>query len=253
MKTQQNKAKLAHTKLTVPLSKLTTNEETFHPRLEGINESHVRALQDVLQHGQPLDPIEVWKDPSTGSLIVADGHHRLEALRRHNSAQRVSVLVYSCSKSQALLIPMRENGKTRLSLTYDDRANWAWKLTVDGTGSKSVVAAGCGVSPRTVAYMRKLKAEILKADGILPDSWREAQRGDRDEGQWSDEAREAWRDVLVEKHMRDYGTSLSHLMRKHPEAAVELIQLCGGHAFESVLEDLGYVRIEACEDEDFPF
>lgn len=250
MKPQQNKAQLPHTKLTVHLSKLTTDEGTFHPRLEGINENHVRALQDVLQQGQTLDPIEVWKDPDTGSLIVADGHHRLEALRRHDSAQRVSVVVYSCSKSQALLIPMRENGKTRLALTYDERANWAWRLTVEGVGSKREVAASCGVSERTVAYMRKLKAEIIKADGCLPDSWRQAQRGDRDEGQWSDEDREAWENELVEKHRRQYGTSLSHLMCKYPSAAAALLQLCGGRAFEIVLAELGYVRVD---EEDLPF
>lgn len=253
MKTQQNKALPKPTKLAVHLNKLNTDEGTFHPRLEGINESHVRALQDVLQHGQPLDPIEVWKDPATGSLIVADGHHRLEALRRHDSAQRVSVLVYSCSKSHALLIPMRENGKTRLALTYDERANWAWKLTVEGTGSKSVVAASCGVSGSTVAHMRRLKTEILKTDGDLPDSWREAQQHGKDPVEWSDEEREAWEEELVQQHMTQYGTSLSHLMGKHPSAAAALLQRCGGRAFEAVIEELGYVPMERLEDEDFPF
>lgn len=253
MNTQQNKLLPAPSKRVVALSKLNTDEDTFHPREGGINESHVRALQDVLEQGKHLDPIEVWEDPLTGSLTVADGHHRLEAYRRHNPAQRLSVRVYSCEKAQALLIPIRENGKTRLSLTYDERANWAWRLTVEGVGSKREVAASCGVSERTVAHMRKLRAELTEAGELLPDRWREAQRHDTDEGTWSDEARAAWEAALVQKHMRQYGTSLSHLMCTHPEAAAELLQLCGGRAVPSVLEQLGYVSQDMFEDGDFPF
>jgi hypothetical protein len=113
----------------VPVERVLTDEVTFQPRGGGLNEAHVSTLLDVLKQGSEFDPLALWEDPVTGKLTVADGHHRLEAHRRHGKARHIHALVYRCDARTALLIPIQDNAKARLPLTYDDRANWAWRLS----------------------------------------------------------------------------------------------------------------------------
>lgn len=240
---------------TVPIDRVQTDEETFQPRRRGRNEAHVAALLDVLRHGGQLDPLCLWEDPATGALTVADGHHRLEAYRRHGKVRNIPASVYRCDKKTALLIPIQDNAKARLPLTYDDRANWAWKLTVEGEQSKATVVASCGISDGTVAQMRRVWRELREKGEEAPKTWWEAQlihKGGEDR-EWSEEERDEWRQGLVQRAHRQFGAALADLIKRSPEAAAELLDLCGGRQLDSVLDHLGYVRTVDEDMSDHPF
>lgn len=227
-----------------------TDEETFQPRGGGLNEAHVSALVEVLKQGSELDPLALWEDPDTRMLTVADGHHRLEAHRRHGKIGQVPAVVYRCDARTALLIPIQDNAKARLPLTYDDRANWAWRLTVEGEQSKAAVVASCAIADGTVAQMRRVRRELAERGEDAPRTWWEAQvlhKGD-DRREWSDEERDEWRNGLVNKAHRQYGAALADLIRRSPEAAAELLDKCGGRHLPSVLDHLGYTRADDEED-----
>ncbi|MGR3700673.1 MAG: hypothetical protein ACU0A4_01185 [Paracoccaceae bacterium] len=235
---------------TVQIGRVQTDEDTFQPRGGGLNEAHVAALLEVLKQGSQLDPLCLWEDPSTGALTVADGHHRLEAYRRHGKSRNIPANVYRCDKGTALLIPIRDNAKARLPLTYNDRANWAWKLTVEGEQSKATVVASCGISDGTVAHMRRVWRELRAKGEEGPRTWWEAQmlhKGGEDQ-EWSDEERDEWQQGLVQRAHRQFGVALADLMKRSPEAAAELLALCGGRQLDSVLDYLGYTRVDE-EDE----
>ncbi|MGR3463854.1 hypothetical protein [Limimaricola sp.] len=226
----------------VPLSSLTTDENLFQPRFEGLQENHVALLRDVLKHGGELDPLGVWRDPKTDRLIVADGHHRLEAYRRAKPDAKVPVEVYACALSTALEIPMVDNRKNRLSLRYDEKADWAWRLTVEGTRSKAAVASVCGISRRTVAYQRNTLKQLRKNGVKAPGTWKAAQAELRDDGrgQMKDEDREEWLRAEVARADGAFGAQLTDLFRRSPEAAAELIHRCAGSRLEPALDHIGY-------------
>lgn len=240
----------------VRINRIHTDEDTFQPRCGGLNEAHVATLLDVLRQGGQLDPLCLWEDPETGVLTVADGHHRLEAYLRHGKATNIPASVYRCDKRTALLIPIQDNAKARLPLSYDDRANWAWKLTVEGEQSKATVVASCGISDGTVAQMRRVWRELKAKGEDAPKTWWEAQvlnKGGEDR-EWSDEERDEWRQGLVQRAHRRFGAELADLMKRSPEAAAELLDLCGGRQLESVMDHLGYVLPDdEGEEGDFPF
>lgn len=233
----------------VLLDGITLDTATFQPRGGGLNESHVAALTDVLRQGFILDPMALWEDPETGALTVADGHHRFEAYRRFGKANSVLTNVYRCKRSVALLIPIQDNAKARLALSYDDKANWAWRLTMEGVLSKTTVAASCGISERTVANMRQVAKRL--PDEQRPNTWWAAQvqlKGD-DQKTWTDEDREEWQRRLVEKADRQFGASFSYLIQQSPEAAADLVERCAGKQLDTMVKYLGYHK-EIDEDED---
>lgn len=230
------------TKRHVRVSSLTTDEDVFQPRFGGLQENHVALLRDVLKRGEELDPPGVWRDPKTGRLIVADGHHRLEAFRREKPEAKIVVEVYACDRSTALEIPMVDNRKNRLPVTYDEKADWAWRLTVLGGRSKAIVASVCGVSRRTVAYQRKTLKQLRENDVEPPGTWKAAQaelRGDG-RGQMKDEDREEWLRAEVARADGAFGAQLTALFQRSPEAAAELVQRCAGSRLEPALDHLGY-------------
>lgn len=235
----------------VQISQLQTREGEFQPRGSGLAENHVAALADALERGGALDRIAVWEEPDSGALVVADGHHRLAAYQRKRWTSPVPVEVFRCDMATARLIPIRDNAKDRLPLSREDKGNWAWRLVIAGGLTKAETAAACGVSDRTVAYMRKTLRELNEADMVVPQSWAEAQamlRGD-EPGEWDDDARAEWQRTLIDKADRQFGASLSHLCQQSPEAAAELIQRCAGGKLAVIAEWLGLVPSNE-DDED---
>ena len=231
---------------------IATDEDTFQPRFGGLVERQVADLQDVLRRGGDLDPVALWEDPDTKQLIVADGHHRLEALRRERPGRRVSVKVYRCERQTAAwVLPMIDNAKTRLVLTYDEKANRAWRMTAeDAPLSAQKVANLCGISKRTVATMRQIKAQLLQAEDEpeeLPRSWLEARRiaeGDEERKEWSEDYREARKEAELKKADEAIGALLSALFRRWPEVAADLVARCAGeNAMSKLIDDYGAVMV----------
>lgn len=239
----------------VRIDRVQTDEDTFQPRGGGLNEAHVAALQDVLRQGGQLDPLCLWEDPATGALTVADGHHRLEAYLRHGKTKNIPASIYRCDKRTALLIPIQDNAKARLPLSYVDRANWAWKLTVEGEQSKATVVASCGISDGTVAQMRRVWRELQAKGEDAPKTWWEAQLLNKggDDREWSDEERDAWVQGLVQRAHRQFGPALADIIQRSPEAAAELLERCAGRHLDSMMDCLGYMRVDEEAFDDCPF
>ncbi len=238
----------------VQISQLQARESEFQPRGSGLAENHVAALVDALERGGVLDRMAVWEDPDSGTLIVADGHHRLAAYRRKRWTGPVPVEVFKCDMVTARLIPIRDNAKDRLPLSREDKGNWAWRLVVAGGLTKADTAAACGVSERSVAYMRRTLKQLGETGADVPQSWAEAQamlRGD-DPAEWNDDARDEWRRAMIDDADRQFGASLSHLCQRSPEAAAELLQRCAGGKLAEIADWLGY-RPASGDDDSNPY
>ncbi|MFV0489542.1 MAG: ParB N-terminal domain-containing protein [Vibrio fluvialis] len=246
----------------VPMGRIETREEAFQPRGSGLQANHVAALCDVLERGDVLDPIAVWEDPDSGALVVADGHHRLAAYRQQRQSKPIPVLVFACDYRTAMLIPVRDNAKNRLALSHEDKSNWAWRIVNEGGHSKANIAKMCGVSARTVAYMRAALKKLQDAGEDVPNTWPEAQRAMRgdDPTEWTEADRDEWKRGLVAKADRQFGASLAHLCKQSTEAAAELLERCAGGDLGSILDHLGYGPVDEDgnfflpqDDEDAPF
>lgn len=238
---------------TIRLDCILTDEDTFQPRGGGMNESHVAALVDALNRGQTLDPIAVWKNPETGQLTVTDGHHRLEAFRRTKTG-KVQAWVYCCGRELAPLIAIRDNAKTKLPLTYDDKANYAWKLTMEEKLSKEVIVDHCGVSDGTVGNMRRVWKSLRAQGGEdVPKTWRAAQKQLRggDPREWSEEDYKIWEAEELERADRQIGASLSALIKRSPEVGGLLVERCAGRQLEPMLGYIGFGPFDKIDDDEF--
>ncbi|MCR9276178.1 MULTISPECIES: ParB/RepB/Spo0J family partition protein [Mameliella] len=214
----------------VRLSEITCRPEAFQFRHLETDEYHVRTLAEVPAGGNTLDPIAVWADPDSGELIVIDGHHRLAAYRQVQWSRKVPVRVHQCSLEDARLLALKENGKTRLPLTQQERSDAAWRLVCLGprTYSKRVTAQVTGVSERTVANMRKTYELLIKlagGDDLLPTSWVAAlsEASGRERRDFTEEERTAMIDEKTRQLDDKIGKALGFMASHQPEAAVQVV------------------------------
>lgn len=162
------------------LSDLKVEPETFQFREKDTEEHHVNGLVEAIKAGHELDPLTVWKR-SEDDYVVVDGHHRHEAFRRLRYSRKVKAIVYECSEAEAKLLALKENTKTKLPMSTTERQNAAWRLVCsDHNYSKAQTARATGVSQRTVANMRSTKRKLDENEYILPDTWLEALRADKE-------------------------------------------------------------------------
>ena len=117
---------------------------------------HVKKLQKALATDKELDPPVVIKLGET--WVCIDGHHRLEAHKRDGRKEKIRCSWFGGTVREAVDEAMRLNKKDRLNVPQRDRSERAWKLVLIGDRSKSEIATLCGVSERTVGYMREVKA-----------------------------------------------------------------------------------------------
>lgn len=213
----------------VGLQDITTRTEVFQYRHFEVDKQHVDALSAFLRTGNPLDPLTVWRDPSSSGLVVVDGHHRLAAYRQAGWTKKVPVVIHSCDLDQARLMALDENGKTRLPLTPDERADAAWSLVCLGNDaySKSVVVKATGVSDGTVAKMRRTRKALIErdAEAELPDTWRQAMASlaDREHREFTEEEREAMIEAKAAQLDAQIGNALGHMAANQIEAACAVV------------------------------
>ena len=77
---------------------------------------------------------------------------------------------------EAIAKAAESNSEIKLSLTAEQRGNFAWRLVVLGAHSKSETAKLSGIAERTVANMRSAKRALEQVNIELPKTWREAMR-----------------------------------------------------------------------------
>ncbi|WP_320178317.1 ParB/RepB/Spo0J family partition protein [Roseovarius pacificus] len=155
----------------LPLSKLTTDPETFQFRELETTEDHVRGLADAINAGNVLDPMTVWMR-GEDDYIVVDGHHRYAAYSRCGYSKPVPVILHECSEADAMLLALSENTKTKLPMTKTERDNAAWRLVCSDHGlSKAQTVKATAVSDGTVGKMRRTRKQLEDQGKDLPPTW----------------------------------------------------------------------------------
>jgi ParB-like chromosome segregation protein Spo0J len=115
----------------------------------------VHALAEVLDR---FPPILVHAE----SMIVIDGHHRLEASRR-SGRDHVRAILASTTLAEAAALAIAANVAHGLPLTLTERKGAAGRvLRAKPAQSDRSVAILCGLAPSTVA---KVRVELLGAKG----------------------------------------------------------------------------------------
>lgn len=213
----------------ISLRNITTKTDVFQFRHFQVDPHHVDALKAVLDNGNVLDPLTLWQAPESGELVVIDGHHRLAAYRKAEWRKKVPALVYGCTLEQARLLALRENVKTRLPLTKDERMDAAWALVCLNLPeySKRVIRETTGVGDGTVANMRRTRETLIKRepDDSLPPHWWQALATlkDREKREYTEDEREAMIEAKKAKLDAEIGKQLGFMAANQPEAACEVV------------------------------
>jgi hypothetical protein len=168
----------------LPIKNVNINLEVFQCRqddsfgeVKRLSKSHIEELRERLKLSE-LDAITVFN--VGGSWYVIDGHHRLEAYRLEGRKQ-IPVTVFKGNAKDALFYGVKENSKSKISLTKEQRSELCWRFIIeDGGISKSETANAFSVSERLVGYMRSRYKEL--GTDALELRWWEAKRTEvRDE------------------------------------------------------------------------
>lgn len=213
----------------VSLRNISMKPDVFQFRHFEVDPHHVDDLAGVLDTGNMLDPLTLWKDPETGGLVVVDGHHRLAAYKQAGWRKKVPALVHRCGIEQARLMALRENGKTRLPLTKDERMDAAWALVCLSLPeySRRVIRETTGVSDGTVATMRRTRDALVKRDpdGDLPRQWWQALATlkDKEQRDYTEDEREAMIEAKTAQLDEKIGSDLGFMAAKQVEAACAVV------------------------------
>ncbi|NOX52018.1 MAG: ParB N-terminal domain-containing protein [Gammaproteobacteria bacterium] len=239
----------------VRLEALETDEDTFQPRSGKTNALHVDYLLGVLKQGSELDALLVWEEPETKQLIVADGHHRLEAYRLAKWAKTIRIDVYRCDRDTALQLSMLENTKQKLNLYDREQRNFAWMRVMDNVWTRPMIVTGCGVSRGTVRNMREVRRKLLEMDVCIPDTWNAARLSAKGDDPDAYDDAEHMR-VSIARASESFGSELANICKRWPEATGELFGKCAGDNLAKALKPLGYGLVNPfsiAADDNTPF
>lgn len=124
------------------------------PRLEGVNSEHVRTLAEV---GTEVPPILVHR----ATMRVIDGMHRLQAAAQLGR-ESIEVRFVDGKDLDLFVLAVETNIKHGLPLSHRDRVAAATRVASSHPRwSDRLIAQLTGLSPRTVAGIRKRSGEGL--------------------------------------------------------------------------------------------
>ena len=240
-------------RMRLPLSQLVTEPDTFQFREFETVEDHVRSLTDALRAGNELDPMTVWKR-GEGDHVVVDGHHRHAAYTAAGYAMAVPVVVHECSETDAVLLALNENTKTKLPMTKTERDNAAWRLVCsDHKLSRADTVKATGVSDGTVAKMRRTRKLLDEQEAELPDTWWMAMRAAKgiEQQEWNEDMQEQVIEARAKALDDAIGKELGRMGSRQWEAVARVLER------RLSKQVLAYVVDELSEDdedeEDLPF
>lgn len=125
-------------------------DPTIQPRVGGIDNDHVRTLEEAIDDLLPLSVVVL-----NGGYVLVDGWHRLAALQNQGRAE-VSALVLDVPDDDDVhRLAFDLNASHGRPLSLDDRrAEAARVLEANPTISDREVGRHCGLSQPTVAKIR---------------------------------------------------------------------------------------------------
>jgi hypothetical protein len=155
-------------------------DSDVQPR-ESISSQTIGEYADAMSEGKDFPAIVVYKDPDSGSLIAADGWHRVSAARQAGRTT-IKAEVRTGTKRDAILYSVSANATHGLRRTDADKRRAVMRLLNDDEWSKwsaSVIAEKAGVSQPFVSGLRRQleeqtgqKQTIQTADGRQMDTTR---------------------------------------------------------------------------------
>lgn len=237
----------------LPLDDIYTSPE-LQPRGEQTgsfdSEKHIRGLIRSIK-GKPdgiLQSILVWW--SGRRWYVVDGHHRLASYKQVEKGGKakwgpngVPVEVLEGGYSAARLACLGGNTQAKLEMTEVDRLDGAWKLTVDGIGSKREVMTSASVSDGTVKNMRRALMELRKRelDGneIAALSWDEARRL-ADNLEMPANRSDEWVEKLAEEWKNRLRTTFGGALTKNPDIFAMAVRRYSPNFAERLVESLEF-------------
>lgn len=193
--------------------------QVFQIRDANVDERHVSDLMKVLSIKGTINPVQVWR--CGDAIILIDGHHRLEAYRRWNRMAEVPVTFFKGSVDDAIRFAEEVNGNHNLQVTYEERANYAWKLVVHaeelGKLSKAQLIARTTISKGTIDTMRKVARELGSKSREVP-RWSQAHREwKHGQGHEDREYDSSWQEAEAMKIVDRLGDEFGKTLAKRPE------------------------------------
>jgi ParB-like chromosome segregation protein Spo0J len=147
------------TKLKLKVREIETRPDLFQPRgffmgIYELDNDYVSRLGRLIGAVGELRPLLVIKLGE--AWVVVNGHHRLAAYRKLKW-EEIACEWFSGSVQEAVDESIHLNSELQLELTQPDRLEAAWKRVVLGWGgSKAELSQLCGVSPSSIANMRRM-------------------------------------------------------------------------------------------------
>lgn len=182
MTTQSRLFAITHQKLSkpkkLPLGTLSVDPERFQVRCGESNNIVDRVLREraalevivelkeVVQAGKLLDPLLVWKDTVSGTLLVFDGHHRMEAYQEAEAKLTLAVWTQQLNvdtEEEVRKFSYDLNSRVHLYMPQAEKQEATWRAIVTGeaVGSLRAIAHSYGISKSQVALMKAKMKELL--------------------------------------------------------------------------------------------
>ncbi len=240
-------------RMRLPLKQLKTEPDTFQFREFETLEDHVRSLTDAIRTGNELDPMTVWKRGEDDHVIV-DGHHRYAAYTAAEYAKPIPVVVHECGETDAVLLALNENTKTKLPMTKTERDNAAWRLVCsDHQLSKAQTVKATGISDGTVAKMRRTRKALDDQEVELPDTWWMAMRALKgiEQQEWDEDMQEQVIEARAKTLDDAIGKELGRMGSLQWEAVARVLdRRLSKQVLACVVDEL---REDHDDEEDYPF
>jgi hypothetical protein len=212
-----------------------TRPELFQPRefsfgLHGVDRDHVKRLKRAIETTGELDPPLVIK--TGGQWICVDGHHRIAAYQAAKWNANIKCEWFGGDVKEASAESMSRNKKDRLNVPQADRLEEAWKRVLLGWGSKAEIASLCGVSERSVATMRHVKATATDKDDFARE-FRSRLGGKLDETSWAQvklifagvEPQEISDETRAAKLAKRINARLTNLLSREPSVTARALMI----------------------------
>jgi len=107
--------------------------------------------------------------------VLIDGHHRFESYRLAGVVTPVPVRYFAGTVDEAVLEAGRANSRAKLSMSVQERMDYAWRLVRMGCFSKAKIVDAAVVSDGQVAEMRRVM-KALGDEAFDCDVWLKARR-----------------------------------------------------------------------------